>query len=159
MRSGWRATLSPSGPRCGAAAAGGAGRTWPSPATSPSWPSICWRTSSWPAASWAPAPGWASPRGARPWGTSGCRCTRAPGCSAWLLRSHGKQTLLLRLGPARRRLNMDGVGGVRGEGGEQLMKPLPALPLLSIITTKTFILRNETSKQKPIKCIKEYTDK
>lgn len=77
--------LSPSGRRCDAAAAAG---TWPSPATSPAGPSTCWRTSSWPAASWAPAPApapgpgpdLASAHGTRPWGTSGCRNTRAPAC-------------------------------------------------------------------------------
>lgn len=68
---------SPSAPPCGAAAARG---TWRSPETDPSGTSTCWRTSSWRAACGGPAPGRAASRGTRPWGTSGCRCTRAPAC-------------------------------------------------------------------------------
>lgn len=125
--------FSPSGRRCGAAAAAG---TWPSPATSPAGPSTCWRTSSWLAASWAPAPvrvlvpgpgpDPASAHGTRPWGTSGCRSTRAPACrlccctlTLTLGRTADGCRCRCRPGRPRRWLNR-AVGGARGGAGEEL---------------------------------------
>lgn len=126
--------FSPSGRRCVAAAAVG---TWLSPATSLAGPSTCWRTSSLPAASWAPAPvpapaqgpDLASSHGTRPWGTSGCRSTRAPACllcCSTLKMTLGRTTdgcrcRCLPVCPSRW-LNR-GVGGAGGGAGRDCSSP------------------------------------
>lgn len=126
--------LSPSGRRCAAAAAAG---TWPSPVTSPAGPSTCWRTSSWPAASWAPAPDPApdpgpdpvSAHGTRPWGTSGCRNTRAPACllcCSLLTLTLGRTSRCPPPGRPRRCINraVGGAGkGGRGGAGARIAPP------------------------------------